>query len=122
MEKNLTDEPGIALILLQSLHRPIVRTIARFALHVLPKNVDKFGYIIALRGVIVRNPRLQLSTAELEELELPTRHAGAFVRIDKFNEELGLEKWPPSPYRYIEGPLWEIRITGKDGIARGRCM
>jgi len=54
-----------------------------------------------------------------EELEaLPDDMKARLVRISNLIESLGLEK-VGSPYvLHLEGKLWEIRMTGRDGIAR----
>lgn len=54
--------------------------------------------------------------AELEAL--PADMRAHFVRIAGLIESLGLERVGGPHIDHIEGPLWEIRIKGKDGIAR----
>jgi phage-related protein len=54
--------------------------------------------------------------AELEAL--PASMRAHFVRIAGLIESLGLERVGRPHIGHIEGPLWEIRIKGKDGIAR----
>jgi len=54
--------------------------------------------------------------AELEALPVDMR--ARFVRIAKLIESLGLEKIGPPHVKHLEGPLWEIRMTGKAGISR----
>jgi phage-related protein len=41
-----------------------------------------------------------------------------FVRIARLIEEFGLEKVGFPHLKHLEGPLWEIRLAGRDGIAR----
>jgi len=41
-----------------------------------------------------------------------------FTRIAFLIESVGLERVGEPHIKHIEGALWEIRMTGKDGIAR----
>jgi phage-related protein len=54
--------------------------------------------------------------AELEALPADIR--ARFARIAELIETLGLEKVGKPHAGHIEGPLWEIRMKGADGIAR----
>ncbi len=54
--------------------------------------------------------------AELETL--PAGMRARFTRIAGLIETLGLEKVGKPHVSQIEGPLWEIRMKGADGIAR----
>ena len=54
--------------------------------------------------------------AELEAL--PADMRARFVRIVSLIETLGLEKVGKPHVDHIDGPLWEIRMKGADGIAR----
>jgi phage-related protein len=54
--------------------------------------------------------------AELEAL--PADMRARFVRIADLIATLGLEKVGKPHVDHIEGPLWEIRMKGADGIAR----
>lgn len=54
--------------------------------------------------------------AELEAL--PADMRARFVRIAELIARLGLEKVGKPHVDHIEGPLWEIRMKGADGIAR----
>jgi phage-related protein len=54
--------------------------------------------------------------AELEAL--PADMRARFARIAELIETLGLEKVGKPHAGHIEGPLWEIRMKGADGIAR----
>ena len=54
--------------------------------------------------------------AELEELPLDIR--ASFLRISRLIESEGLQKVREPYVKHLEGPLWEMRMRGKDGIAR----
>lgn len=54
--------------------------------------------------------------AELEAL--PAEMRARFTRIAGLIETLGLEKVGKPHVEHLQGPLWEIRIKGADGIAR----
>ncbi len=54
-----------------------------------------------------------------EELEaLPVDMRARFQRIVQLIQHCGLERMREPHVRHLEGSLWEIRITGRDGIAR----
>jgi phage-related protein len=54
-----------------------------------------------------------------KELEsFPKDIIARFLRISNLIEDKGLQ-WVHEPYvKHLEGPLWEMRMKGKDGIAR----
>ncbi len=53
-----------------------------------------------------------------EELEaLPADMLAKFVHISFLIEEFGLEKVREPQVRHVRGPLWEMRLTGRDGIS-----
>lgn len=54
-----------------------------------------------------------------EELEaLPADMRARFVRIAQLIETLGLPRVSLPHVRHLEGRLWEMRMTGRAGIAR----
>jgi len=53
---------------------------------------------------------------ELEALPLDIR--ASFLRIAQLIETNGLEKVHEPYIKHLEGPLWEMRLRGRDGIAR----
>jgi phage-related protein len=54
--------------------------------------------------------------AELDALSADVR--ASFERIVKLVQVFGLE-WVHEPYiKHIEGPIWEMRLRGRDRIAR----
>ena len=54
--------------------------------------------------------------AELEEL--PADMRARFVHISSLIEEFGLERIREPHVKHLQGPLWEMRLKGRDGIAR----
>ncbi len=54
--------------------------------------------------------------SELEVLPLDLR--ASFLRIVQLIEANGLEKVHEPYIKHLEGPLWEMRLRGRDGIAR----
>ncbi|MFN0170761.1 MAG: type II toxin-antitoxin system RelE/ParE family toxin [Bryobacteraceae bacterium] len=54
--------------------------------------------------------------AELEEL--PTDMLARFHYVSQLIEEFGLERVGEPHVAHVRGPLWEMRIKGKDGISR----
>ena len=54
--------------------------------------------------------------AELDVLPIDIR--ASFERIVHLIEVAGLERVHEPYVKHLEGPLWEMRMKGKDGIAR----
>jgi phage-related protein len=54
--------------------------------------------------------------AELEEL--PADMRARFQYISRLIEEFGLEQVREPHVKHLHGPLWEMRMKGKDGISR----
>jgi len=54
--------------------------------------------------------------AELDAL--PNDIGAAFLRIAQLIQTLGLERVREPYVKHLEGPIWEMRMKGKDGIAR----
>ena len=60
-----------------------------------------------------------LNTEVRTELEtLPYDMRASFERIVRLVEAVGLERVHEPYIKHLEGPLWEMRLKGKDGIAR----
>ncbi len=52
------------------------------------------------------------------ELEaLPSSFMASFLRISELIEVKGLQDVHEPYVKHLEGPLWEMRLKGKDGIA-----
>jgi phage-related protein len=54
--------------------------------------------------------------AELEAL--PADMRARFVHISRLIEEFGVERVREPHVKHLRGPLWEMRMKGKDGISR----
>lgn len=54
--------------------------------------------------------------AEIEALPVDMR--ARFTRIGELIASHGLEKMREPHVKHLEGPLWEMRMIGKDGISR----
>jgi len=54
--------------------------------------------------------------AELEALPVDMR--ARFVHIARLIEDFGLEKVREPHVKHLRGPLWEMRMKGRDGISR----
>jgi phage-related protein len=54
--------------------------------------------------------------AELEEL--PADMLARFHYISQLIEEFGFERVREPHVKHLRGPLWEMRMKGKDGISR----
>ena len=57
-------------------------------------------------------------TVDAELAELPADMRARLVRIAELIESVGLPNVKEPHVRHIRGPLWEIRLKGKAGIAR----
>jgi phage-related protein len=57
-------------------------------------------------------------TVDAELAELPADMRARLVRISELIESVGLPNVRDPHVRHIRGPLWEIRLRGKAGIAR----
>jgi phage-related protein len=58
------------------------------------------------------------AVAEREVGALPIDMQAKFARIVALIEGMGLERIREPYVKHVEGPLWEMRLTGRDGIAR----
>jgi phage-related protein len=54
--------------------------------------------------------------AELEEL--PADMRARFHHISRLIEEFGLDRVREPHVKHLHGPLWEMRLKGRDGISR----
>jgi phage-related protein len=59
-----------------------------------------------------------LPAAEAELHALPADMIARFRWIAALIQEHGLERAREPHVKHLDGPLWEIRMTGRDGIAR----
>ncbi len=60
-----------------------------------------------------------LNEAVLAELEaLPSELRARLTRIVELIEDFGLEQLREPYVKHLQGKLWEIRVKGRDGIAR----
>ncbi|MDX2144440.1 MAG: type II toxin-antitoxin system RelE/ParE family toxin [Rhodospirillaceae bacterium] len=56
--------------------------------------------------------------AEREAQALPRDMQAKLAHIVRLIETMGLERIREPYIKHVEGPLWEMRLTGRDGIAR----
>lgn len=57
-------------------------------------------------------------TVDKEIMAFPADVRAKFTRISELIAEVGLERVGMPYVRHLSGPLWEMRIKGKDEIAR----
>jgi phage-related protein len=57
-------------------------------------------------------------TVDAELAELPADMRARLVRISELIASVGLSNVREPHVRHVHGPLWEIRLKGKAGIAR----
>ncbi len=56
--------------------------------------------------------------ARVEYLSLPLDMQARLERLAALIAAHGLSSLPPKAVKHLDGELWELRIKGKDGIAR----
>jgi len=54
--------------------------------------------------------------AEIEAL--PNDMRARLVRLTQLIQQFGFQGLPPDSVKHLEEKLWELRITGRDGISR----
>jgi phage-related protein len=57
-------------------------------------------------------------TVAAEIRSLPADMHARFLRISLLIEQAGLETMREPQVKHLEGKIWEMRMTGRDGIAR----
>ncbi|MEP7353287.1 MAG: type II toxin-antitoxin system RelE/ParE family toxin [Acidobacteriota bacterium] len=55
---------------------------------------------------------------DAELAALPADMRARFHHIGQLIEEFGLERVREPHVKHLQGPLWEMRMTGRDGISR----
>jgi phage-related protein len=58
------------------------------------------------------------SVVDAEIEELPADMRARFVHISRLIEEFGLDRVREPHVKHVSGPLWEMRLKGRDGISR----
>jgi phage-related protein len=58
------------------------------------------------------------ATVDAEIGDLPADMRARLVRIGAIIEAVGFQGLPSDTIKHLEAKLWELRIRGKDGIAR----
>jgi phage-related protein len=57
-------------------------------------------------------------TVRSELNALPWEIRGHLIRLERMISQVGLENLREPYVKHLEGKLWEMRVTGRDGIAR----
>jgi phage-related protein len=57
-------------------------------------------------------------TVDAEIGALPVDMRARFARFANLIEEIGFEALPRDSVKHLEDRLWELRMTGRDGISR----
>jgi phage-related protein len=55
---------------------------------------------------------------DVEVAALPADVRARLVRLTELIEQIGFEALPRDSVKHLEAGLWELRMTGRDGIAR----
>jgi phage-related protein len=58
------------------------------------------------------------ATVDAEVSALPADMRAQLTRISLMIEEFGLERMREPHVKHLQGPLWEMRMKGRDGISR----
>ena len=58
------------------------------------------------------------SIVDAEISALPADMRARFVRLTELIEQVGFEALPRNSVKHLEERLWELRMTGRDGISR----
>lgn len=58
------------------------------------------------------------ATVDSEIEQLPVDMRARLVRIGSIIEAVGFDGLPTNSVKHLEDKLWELRLRGKDGIAR----
>lgn len=58
------------------------------------------------------------ATVDAEIKALPADMQARFLRFGDIIEQVGFSGLPRDAVRHLEGALWELRMTGRDGISR----
>ena len=57
-------------------------------------------------------------TVDSEVLSLPADMRARLAHVARLIEEMGLERVGEPHVKHLEGPLWEMRLSGRSGISR----
>lgn len=58
------------------------------------------------------------ATVDTEIAALPEDMRARLTRIARFIEAVGLERVGEPHIKHVDGRIWEMRLSGRDGIAR----
>jgi phage-related protein len=58
------------------------------------------------------------AVVDQEVRALPKDMQARFLRIAEIIQQHGVQALPRDSIRHLEGKLWELRMTGRDGISR----
>lgn len=58
------------------------------------------------------------AVVDAEIRALPPDMQARLLRFGDIIEQIGLDALPRDSVKHLEGKLWELRITGRDGISR----
>jgi|ERR1043165_1350398 phage-related protein len=58
------------------------------------------------------------ATVDAEIAALPADMQARYLRLIDVIQQAGFESLPRDSVQHLEGKLWELRMTGRDGISR----
>ena len=62
------------------------------------------------------------AVVDREVEQLPVDMRARLVRLGSIIEAVGFDGLPADTVKHLEDKLWELRLRGKDGIARAICV
>lgn len=62
------------------------------------------------------------AVVDSEVEQLPVDMRARLVRLGSIIEAVGFDGLPADTVKHLEDKLWELRLRGKDGIARAICV
>lgn len=68
---------------------------------------------------MARRVEILNETVAAEIAALPADMQARFLRLAERIASVGLESLSEPHVKHLDGKLWELRLTGRDGIARG---
>ena len=69
-------------------------------------------------GLVAWRVEILNETVAAEVAALPADMQARFLRLAERITSVGLESLSEPHVKHLEGKLWELRLTGRDGIAR----
>jgi phage-related protein len=84
-----------------------------------PAQLTSFLYLkIEIQAIVPWRVEILDETVAAEIAALPADMQARFLRLAERIASVGLESLSEPHVKHLEGKLWELQLTGRDGIAR----